>query len=105
MTIDAVTIAIILGVCNLLVAPFVGYVFRFGKALETKQIADNAAREKEITALAHKMELAAQRVESSQQLSHRDMTELKGKVNDLTTLLSPLIDRLGLHIPAAAEHR
>jgi hypothetical protein len=105
MTFDGVTVAIILGLCNLLVAPFVGYIFRFGKALETRQIADNAAREKEITALGHKMELAAQRVENSQQLSHRDMTELKEKVNGLTTLLSPLIDRLGLHIPATMEHR
>lgn len=106
MTIDAITVAIIIGVCNLLIVPFVGYVFRSGKALETKQIADNAAREREITQLGHKIELAAVNAKAGQEMTHRDSSELKNKLDRLENLISPLIERLGLHIPAVTDkHR
>lgn len=105
MNIDAITVATIIGVCNLLIVPFVGYVFRSGKALETKQIADNAAREKEITALGHKMELAAVSAKAGQEMIHRDNSEMKAKLDKLENLLAPLMDRLGLHIPAAEGHK
>jgi len=112
MTIDAITVAIIIGICNLLIVPFVGYVFRSGKALETKQIADNAARvadnaarEKEITALGHKLEMAAVNAKAGQEMTHRDNSEMKSKLDNLERLLAPLIERLGLHVQASDSHR
>lgn len=103
MTIEPVAVAIAVGVANLLVAPFVGYMFRSTKALEAKQIADNAAREKEITALAHKIEMAALIAKQNQESAHRDAMEMKSKLDNLSSLLGPLIERLGLHIPAVGK--
>lgn len=105
MTIDAITVAIIIGICNLLIVPFVGYVFRSGKALENKQIADNAAREREITQLGHKIEMAAVTAKAGQEMSHRDSAEMKQKLDRLENLLSPLMDRLGLHVTAVDTRR
>ncbi|MBP7622426.1 MAG: hypothetical protein KA763_00530 [Xanthomonadales bacterium] len=105
MTIDAITVAIIIGICNLLIVPFVGYVFRSGKALETKQIADNAARKEEITNLGHKIELAAVNAKAGQEMTHRDNSEMKSKLDNLERLLAPLIERLGLHVQASDMHR
>lgn len=75
-------------------------------ALEAKQIADNAARKEEITGLGHKIEMAALRAQSSQDANHRDTVEMKGKIDNLTGLLVPLMNRLGMHIPAVmGEHK
>jgi hypothetical protein len=105
MNIDAITIAILALIINVLIVPFVGFVLRSSKALEAKQIADNAAREKEITALGHKMEMSALTAKAGQETIHRDNSEMKSKLDRLENLLSPLIERLGLHVPASESHK
>ena len=106
-----ITPAVILSAATLI---FVILNFAFGRgdrggarisALEAKQIADNAAREREITHLGHKIEMAAVTAKAGQEMSHRDSAEMKNKLDRLENLLSPLIKRLGLHVPAADEHR
>lgn len=105
MNIDAITIAILALIINVLIVPFVGFVLRSSKALEAKQIADNAAREKEITALGHKMEIAAVTAKAGQETIHRDNADMKAKLDGLANLLVPLMERLGLHVPAADSHK
>lgn len=72
--------------------------------LEAKQIADNAARQQEITKLGHKMDIAAVEARSAQQMSHRDNSEMKAKLDRVENLLMPIIDRLGLHVPVVSDH-
>jgi hypothetical protein len=105
VNIDAITIAVLALIINVLIVPFVGFVLRSSKALEAKQIADNAARKEEITSLGHKMELAAVTAKAGQEVIHRDNSDMKAKLDRLENLLSPLIERLGLHVPASDQHR
>jgi hypothetical protein len=105
VNIDAITIAVLALIINVLIVPFVGFVLRSSKALEAKQIADNAARKEEITSLGHKMELAAVTAKAGQEVIHRDNSDMKAKLDRLENLLSPLIERLGLHVPASESHR
>lgn len=102
MTLDSVTLAILLGVCNLLVVPFVGYVFRSGKAIETKQVADNAARVAEHAAMRYdmlKLQMDMHTQNQERYATRADLTELKQLVVHVLDIVKPMAAQM--QVPAA----
>lgn len=106
MTLDPVIVALVvsitLGVCNLIVAPFVGGLIRNVRALEVKQIADDAARKAESSTLRYdllKAQMDMQLYGQNHYAARADIVEVKAQVAQVMGLVQKIASRM--HVDAS----
>lgn len=105
MTLDPVIVALVvsitLGVCNLIVAPFVGGLIRNVRALEVKQIADDAARKAEASCLRYDLLKAQMDMQSHGQnhyAARADIVEVKAQISQVMGVLRQIASRMHVDV-------
>ena len=101
MNLDPVTVAIILGVGNLIIAPFVGGLIRTVRALESKQATDDAARKAESAALRYdllKAQMDLQNYGQNTFAGRAEITEVKVQISHMMRLVERIASRMHVDV-------
>lgn len=101
MNLDPATVALVLGACNLIVAPFVGGLIRNVRALEVKQATDDSARKAEIASLRYdllKAQMDMQNYGQTTFAGRAEITEVKVQISHMMRLVERIASRMHVDV-------